>query len=249
MIPIRSSIALAALAAGSLAPVTTPGASAQATTPTRSWQLALWTQAGYQHSMGRFATNSPYDIPELGLLDAIAEFSGARKLGGGVELALPASDFSFRLGWETTSGGEAMGHISICEIVDANLCREEVAPTRMRSVTFDARSSRAGPQRRIAPVLALGLGLRWYEFSVPDCNGLSQTGKLVCEAITDIYRDAKPNVILRMGGGFRAHLGRRLLAELAAGASTGRYTGGAGNSEGQWYHEVHANLSVGVVVF
>ena len=245
----RSGIALAALAAVSPAPATTPGVSAQMTPPTtRSWQLALWTQAGYQHSTGRFATNSPYDIPELGLLDAIAEFSGAQTLGGGVELALPARDFSFRLGWETTSGGEATGHIGICDVVDAPVCREEVAPTNMRSVVLEARSSRAGPQRRFAPVLALGFGLRWYEFSIPDCTGPSLTGQLVCEAITDLYRDAKPNAILRIGGGIRGHLGR-LLAELAASASTGRYTGGAGNSEGQWYHDLRASLSVGVVVF
>lgn len=244
MTTFRCSIALAALAAQSLAPAVT---SAQEPS-TRSWQLALWTQAGYQYPMGRFAKNSPYEIPELGLLDAIAEFGRSQTLGGGVELVLPEEGFALRVGWETTKGAEATGTIAICSVLDGNLCRDEVAPTRMRSVMFEARSSYAGPDRRFAPVLVLGAGLRWYGFSVPDCTGRPSTEKLVCDAITDLYRESKPNLIMRLGGGVRGHLDR-LLTEFTVSAGTGRYTGGAGTSEGLWYHDLRANLSVGVALF
>ena len=245
------STALAALAALSFTPASTLDASAQES-PTRSWELALWMQAGYQHPMGRFASNSPSDLPELELLDAVAEFSGSQMLGGGVELALPDMGFNFRVGAEATTGAEATGYISICELVAGNVCREEVAPASMQGISFEVRSSRAGPRRRFAPVLALGLGLRWYDFSVPECTaGSGDEGrltKLICDTITDLYRETKPNLLLRIGAGIRGHLAP-LLVELAGTAGTGRYTGGAAKSEGRWHHELRANLSIGMIVF
>ena len=240
--------ALAALAAHSLAPAMTPHASAQEP-PTRSWQLALWAQTGYQHPTGRFARNSPSEAPSRSLLDVLAEFSGSQVFAGGVEVLLPADYFTFRVGWETTAGAEATGFIGLCEVVEGRLCRDEVAPLTMRGVLFEARSSRTGPQRRLAPVLGLGFGLRWYHFSIPDCAGNSGDAKDICDAITDLYRNSQSHLVLRLGAGLRAHLGGRLLAELGASAGTGRYTGGARKSEGLWYHDLRINLSVGAVLF
>ena len=242
----RFSTAFAALAL-SLAPGITPHASAQEPLA-RPWRLALWAQTGYQHPTGRFAKNSPSDIPQFGLIDALAEFGGSQMHGGGVEVTLPAEGVNFRLGWETTTGAEATGYLGICKVIDGSLCREEVAPMSMRGLLVEARSSAAGPQRRFAPVIGLGFGLRWYDFSVPGCAGTSGDAKRVCEAITDLYRDSKPNLVLRLGAGMRGHLSG-LLAEVGASVGVGRYKGGAGRSSGLWYQDVRINLSVGAVLF
>lgn len=245
----RSSIiALAAFSALSFAPGMGQGMAAQET-PARSWRLGLWMQTGYQRPSGRFATNTPSDRPALGLLNAVAEFGGSRIFGSGVELDLPDSRFNVRAGWETTAGAKVVGSLLLCDIADGDLCREvAAAPVNMRGLLVEGRSTRAGPGRRFAPVLSLGLGARWYEFSVPDCSGRSGEPRLVCDAITDIYRDPKAHLVLRLGLGLRAHL-RGLRAELGGSAGTGRFSGGAGRTEGNWYQDLRINLSVGAVVF
>lgn len=244
----RSSIALAAFSALAFAPGTGDGAAAQEAPATRSWRLGLWVQTGYQHSSGRFATNTPSSLPEFRLLDAIAEFRGSQVFGGGVELDLPHSSFNVRAGWETTVGAEAAGSILVCDLAIGDLCREVVAPLKMRGALVEGRSTRGGPGRRFAPVLGLGLGARWYQFSVPDCSAKSGDPRLVCDAITDIYRDPKAHLVLRIGLGLRAHL-RGLRAEAGGSAGIGRFNGGAGRTEGKWYQDFRINLSVGAVVF
>lgn len=244
---LRYSIALAAFATLAFAPGLRQGASAQGA-PTSSWHLGLWAHTGYQHPSGRFATNRPTEVRELQLLEAIGRFGASRVIGGGVELAPPARDFNLRVGWETTTGAEATGSIAICDVAEGTLCQEEIAPLDMRGLLLEGRSIRGGPEKRFAPVVLLGFAARWYAFSVPDCAGKSGDPKLVCDAITDIYRESKTHLVLRMGLGMRAHLGG-LWAELGSSAGTGRYSGGAGQTEGQWYQEVRINLSVGATLF
>lgn len=244
----RSSIiALAVFSALSFAPGMGRGMAAQ-DAPARSWRLGLWVQTGYQRPSGRFATHTPSNSPELGLLDAVAEFGGSRVFGGGAELDLPDSRFNVRVGWETTVGAEAVGSLLVCDIAEGDLCLEVAAPLNMRGLLVEGRSTDAGPERRFAPVLGLGLGARWYEFSVPDCSAKSGDPRLVCDAITDIYRDSKAHLVLRLGLGLRAHL-RGLRAELGGSAGIGRFSGGAGRTEGNWYQDLRINLSVGAVVF
>lgn len=244
----RHYIALAAFATLALAPGMRQGASAQEAPKTSSWHLGLWAHTGYQHPSGRFATNKPTEVRELELLEAIARFGASRLIGGGVELAPPAQDFSLRVGWETTTGAEATGSIAICDIADGALCEKEVAPLDMRGLLVEGRSIRGGPEKRLATVVLLGFGARWYAFSVPDCSGKTGNLKLVCDAITDIYRDPKTHLVLRLGLGMRAHLGG-LWAELGSTVGTGRYSGGVGQTEGLWYQEVRINLSVGATLF
>ena len=247
MRPLRYGIALTAFATLALAPGIRQGASAQEA-PARSWHLGLWAHAGYQHPSGRFATNEPPEARELELLQARATFGASRLIGGGVELIPPARDFNLRVGWETTTGAEATGSIAICDLVEGTLCEKQVAPLAMRGLLVEGRSIRGDPRARFAPLILLGFGARWYDFSVPECAGKSGDHKLVCDAITDIYRESKSHLVLRLGLGLRVRLGN-LWTELGGSAGTGRYSGGAGQTEGQWYQEVRVNLSVGATLF
>jgi len=232
-----------------VAPGMSPHASAQEP-PTGSWRLVLWAHTGYQYPGGRFASNSPSGTGTgpLGILDAFAEFGGSQMHGGGVELAPPATDISFRAGWETTVGAKATGSLGICALVGGAVCQEEVAPLAMRGVVLEARTSRADSQRRLASVIGLGIGLRWFGFSVPDCTGKSDDALLICDAITDLYREPRSHFVLRLSVGLQAHLTGPLLAELGGSAGTGRYRGGARESNGLWYHDLRINVSVGVAL-
>ncbi len=247
MRPLRYGMALTALTTLALAPGMRQGASAQEG-PARSWHLGLWAHAGYQHPSGRFATNVPPEISELELLEAKATFGASRLIGGGVELIPPARDLNLRVGWETTAGAEATGTIAICDLVGGTLCEEQVAPLAMRGLLVEGRNIRGDPEATFAPVILLGFVARWYEFSVPECAGKSGDHKLVCDAITDIYREPKTHLVLRLGLGLRVRSGN-LWTELGSSAGTGRYSGGAGQTEGLWYQEVRVNLSVGATLF
>ena len=241
---------LGVLGAHSFAPATTPGAWAQEPPSSRSWQLALWAHTGYLHPIGPFARSSPPDQPGRTPIDSNAEFGASQILGTGLEIGLPGTEnFTFRAEWERTTGAQAKGSLIICDILDGSLCRPEVAPATISGILVEARSSRADPRGRFTPILGIGFGLRWYEFSVPDCDGRSGDGKLVCGAITDLYRDPRRHFVLRLGAGIRKNLGR-LLTELWASAGTGLYAGGTDPKiTGLWYHDVRFNVAVGTPIF
>lgn len=215
---------------------------------TRSWEVGVWVQAGYQRPSGKFAGNSASDAPSLGIVETVAELGGSPVASGGLEVLWPASEIGVRIGWETTRGAEAVGQISVCRLVEGRLCRQETAPVDLRGFLAQLRLFRGNPERPIRGVISGGLAVRQYSFSIPTCPDQPGTDtRIVCDAITDIYQNAGSHVVFRGGIGVQGRASR-LVSELTASAGMGRYNGGGERTNGNWYLDVRFELSAGVTI-
>ena len=241
----------ATLAAVAVALVLAPGASAQEEQEAqgRAWQLALWMKGGYQISSARMANNAASDVPELRLLETVAELSPAMLYGGGFEVRLPTRDFTARVGWETLREGEVTGQIAVCELFEGPLCEKRYVPADIWTLSTVFRLVSGSPGQVIRPVISAGVGMRGFAFTLPQCPPASE-GDLhrVCEAILDLYEDPKPHSILFAGIGGQTALDR-LVFELGVNAATGRYAGGSARTDGNWYHVLRFELSTSARVF
>lgn len=243
------------VAIATLAPVLFPGhvlaAQGEQDSPEgRPWQVALWLKGGYHASEGTVANNSPSDIPGLGLLETIAEMNSALVYGGGVEVRFPAEELTVRLGWESLSGAEIAGRIGICSVAAGDLCDPVVAPADVWTVSSLVRVVSGNPDAEVRPVIRAGVGLRGFAYpTVPECPDRSAGAiALVCSAIVDIYEDPGVQLRLRLGLGLQATVGRFVL-EAAGDVATGRYNGGSERTNGNWYHDLRAELSTSTLIF
>lgn len=231
---------------------TSPGASAQdeeEQAEDRPWQVALWMKGGYQISAGRMANNAASDAPDLRLLETVSELQPGVVYGGGVEVRVPARDFTVRIGWETHRGGEVTGQVAVCELFSGPLCEPRYVPADIWAVSGVARLVSGSEEKTVRPVISAGVGMRGFTFTPPECPPRSDDQlSLVCRAIVDLYQDPKPHMVLHVGAGVQAGL-NRLVIELGANAATGRYVGGSARTDGNWYHMVRFELSSSARVF
>ena len=216
---------------------------------TRSWSLGLWMGGGYQWSAGRIANNSASDNPNLRLLETVANLNPSPVLAGGVAVTLPKQELSVRLGFEATSGAEVVGQVAICDLVGGSICIPEVAPARIRALSSSVRMLAGNPLSSVRPVFAAGFGLRRFDFDIPDCPPRSADDEsLICWAVTDLYRDPLPHYFLRVGVGLQANTGPVTLGMDVLG-NTGRYRGGTGRTDGNWYHDLRIQISTGLSLY
>lgn len=224
-------------------------AAAQEEPAARSWSLGLWVGGGYQWSAGRLANNSASDNPNLRLLETVANLNPSPVMAGGVALGFPLQELSVRVGIETTHGAEVVGQVAICDLVSGAICSPEVASARVRSFFSSVRMLAGNPLGSIRPVLIGGIGIRSFDFDIPACPPPSTDDEaLICWAITDIYRNPQPHYLLRAGVGIQGRTGPATLGVEVLG-STGRYRGGAGRTDGNWYHDLRLQIATGVSLY
>lgn len=216
----------------------------------RPWQVALWLKGGYHASDGTLANNSPSDIPGFGLLETVAEMNSALVYGGGVEVRFPAEEMTVRLGWESLSGAEVVGRIGVCAIAVGDLCEPRVAVADVWTVSSLARVVSGNRGSPIRPVIRAGVGLRGFSYTtIPQCPGRSAGNlAMVCRAIVELYEEPGIQLRLRLGLGLQADVGR-LVLEAAGDVATGRYSGGSERTNGNWYHDLRAELSTSTSIF
>lgn len=215
----------------------------------RPWQIAIWLKGGYQTSAGYLANNAPSDVPDLRLLETVAEMSPAARFGGGIELRLPNHDLSARLGWETLRGAEVSGQIAACQLFEGDLCEPRVAPAEVWSVSSVFRMVSGNPENLLRPVILAGGGLRGFTYTVPSCPDPSAGDAYrVCAAIVDLFEDPKPHFFLQVGAGAQA-TANRFVFELGGYAATARYQGGTARTDGNWYHDLRLEFSTSAQIF
>ncbi len=230
-----------------------PGAlaSAQAQEPPegRPWQIALWLKGGYQISSGTMANNAASDVPDLRLLEAVAEMSPAMVYGGGLEVRVPAHDFTARVGWEALREGEVTGQIAVCELFAGPLCEKRYVPADIWTLSTVFRLVSGNSDNMVRPVISAGVGMRGFSYTLPQCPPPSD-GDLhrVCEAILNLYESPKSHSILLAGIGLQTTLDR-LVVELGVNGATGRYAGGSARTDGNWYHVLRFELATSARIF
>ncbi len=240
---------VAALAALALALPPAGNVAAQDESAAGGWSVGLWAGGGYQWPAGRLANNAASDNPELRLLETVANLNPSQVMAGGLVVHFQAWDMSVRLGGEATRGAEVVGQVAICDLVSGSICAPETAPARVRSLASTVRLLAGNPLSSVRPVIVGGLGVRTFDMDIPECPPRS-TGEdaLICWAVTDIYRDPQPHYFLRAGVGIEARTRLMALGVDLLG-STGRYRGGAGRTDGNWYHDLRVQASASVPLY
>ena len=241
--PTRAAVAVA------LAVLCAPPAAAQEPGATRGWQAGLWFAGGYQWSAGRLAKHAASDNPNLTLLEVVSDLRPSPLIGGGLHLRFPDLDMVVRIGLEGSSGAEASGQVAICDLVSGRICTPEVVPTEIRAVTTGVRLLAGSALAQVRPVLSAGLGVRSFAFVLPECPPAStDDAALICNAVTDLFRDPDPHLFLQVGLGLQTDVGP-VAVGMDAMASTGQYSGGAGRTDGNWYHALRLELFAGASLY
>lgn len=239
------------LLVASALPFACRGASAQpAQEPlARSWTLATWVQGAYQTRSGRLATK-PSNLPDLPLANSVTDLADAFVLTGGIDVGFPAHRLAVRLGFETTTGAEAASRLGVCEVAEGSICEPEVAPASISGVTAELRVYRGNPEWPVQPVLAGGVGWRVISFEEPDCRLRARgESRIKCQLNSDAFRGGSSgHVVFRGAAGVRATRGRAGL-EMTLGVSTGKFSGGTEQVNGNWYTDVRIALAASLQVF
>jgi hypothetical protein len=216
---------------------------------TRGWRAGLWFAGGYQWPAGRLAKHAASDNPNLALLEVVSNLEPSPLIGGGLDIRLPDLDLAVRIGVEGSSGAEASGQVAICDLVSGRICAPEVVPAQVRAAKAAVRLLAGNPLSQVRPVLSAGLGVRSFAFTLPDCPvGSSDDAALICNAVADLYRDPEPHVFLHAGLGLQTDLGP-IVVGMDALASTGQFRGGAGRTDGNWYHVLRFEFFAGTSLY
>ncbi|MDE2804176.1 MAG: hypothetical protein OXN18_03415 [Gemmatimonadota bacterium] len=226
-----------------------PPAAAQDPGPARGWKAGLWLAGGYQWSAGRLAKHTASDNPNLALLEVVSDLRPSPLIGGGLHLRFPDLDMAVRIGLEGSSGAEASGQVAICDLVSGRICAPEVVPTEIRAVTTGVRLLAGSALAQVRPVLSAGLGVRRFAFVLPECPQASTDDTaLICNAVADLFRDPDPHLFLQVGMGLQTDVGP-VAVGMDAVASTGQFSGGAGRTDGNWYHALRIELFAGASLY
>ena len=213
----------------------------------RSWRVAVWAKAGYQHPNGNLAQSQPSDIPELE--NYLSQFSvePARLVGAGIEVRFPVQSLGVRLGWERTETADAIGRLGICSVLEGPICKTEVATAQFQAVVAEFRFLMRQRGDRIRPLLLAGAGLREMALDSPACDPNADDPR-ICQTIVALYENPAPHGYLRLGLGLEMTPGPLVLNALSS-IGTGRYGSNTDQVHGQWYNELRFEISAGYVVY
>lgn len=226
-----------------------PPAAAQDPDATSGWKAGLWLAGGYQWPGGRLAKHAASDNPNLALLEVVSDLRPSPLISGGLHLRFPGLDMAVRIGLEGSSGAEASGQVAICGLVSGRICAQEIVPTQVRAVTSGVRLLAGSALAQVRPVLSAGLGVRSFTFVLPECPQASTDDTaLICNAVADLFRDPDPHLFLQVGLGLQVDVGP-VAAGMDAVASTGQFSGGAGRTDGNWYHALRIELFAGASLY
>ena len=238
-----------AAAAVALVVFCSPPAAAQDPDPARGWKAGLWLAGGYQWSAGRLAKHAASDNPNLTLLEVVSDLRPSPLISGGLLLRFPDLEMAARIGLEGSSGAEASGQVAICDLVSGRVCVPEVVPTDIRALTAGVRLLTGNPLAQLRPVLSAGLGVRSFAFVLPECPRASTDDTaLICNAVAQLFRDPDPHLFLQVGLGLQTDVGP-VAVGMDAMASTGQFSGGAGRTDGSWYHALRLELFAGASLY
>ncbi|MCY3547203.1 MAG: hypothetical protein OXH49_10020 [Gemmatimonadetes bacterium] len=224
-------------------------AAAQDPETTRGWQAGLWFAGGYQWPTGRLAKHAPSDNPNLNLLEVVSDLGPSPLVSGGLLLRFPDLETAVRIGLEGSSGAEASGQVAICDLVSGRICAPEVVPAEIRAVTAGVRVLTGDAAAQVRPVLSAGLGVRRFAFVLPDCPPAStDDAALICNAVTELFRDPDPHLFLQVGLGLQTDVGP-VAVGMDAVASSGQFGGGSDRTDGNWYHALRFELFAGASLY
>jgi hypothetical protein len=221
----------------------------------RSWTVRALGEVGLFLPLRTLGKNAS-SVLRLG--SVIAELEAAPSFGVGAAIDFPEKGTTLRARFQTTPDGDVRGRLGVCgdpddPLAGGPLCEPVNASYSTKSFSVDGAVLRGSADSRLRPVVALGLGLRRYDFdaNAGQCTapGVHTGWAPICERTVDIWRgDSGWSPMLQFGVGLRAVLGP-VVATLDVQDLFGRYSGGVNRADGNTQNDLIFNLGLTLEVY
>lgn len=216
------------------------------------WTVAATADVGGYFPLRQLGKNAG-TIPQIPVLQVVAERESSATFGGGVTLTSPSGETLVRARYSQTIGGIVSGRLGVCGDPDepffgGPLCAPVEADSDIKSFQVDVGFMQGSPTARIRPSLHFGGGIRSFSFSQNDCTDPTEW-ETICGFTSEIWQDdggLTPFLMagLRLGG----DLGPATLF-IEAMDQVGRYKGGSDRADGNIQNDLSVSGGFTIRVF
>jgi hypothetical protein len=216
------------------------------------WSVSATADVGGFFPLRQLGKNAG-TIPQVPVLQVVAERKASTTFGGGVTLISPTGNTLVRARYSQTLDGIVSGRLGVCGDPDepffqGPLCAPVETDSNVRSFQVDMGFMQGSPTARIRPSLHIGAGIRSYSFTQNECNDPTEW-EVICEFTSEIWQDDGGLTPFLMGG-------LRLSADLGpanifveAMDQVGRYNGGSDRADGNIQNDISVTGGFMIRVF
>lgn len=216
------------------------------------WSLSATAEGGFNIPIRQLGKNSG-TIPQLPVLQVVADRESSATVGGGLILTSPSGETFVRARFLTTLDGVVSGRLGVCGDADnplfrGPLCQPVETSVDVRSFSVDLGFLQGAPGDRLRASLHIGAGLRTFTFGTVDCVDPTDW-EVVCEFTSEIWQDDGGIAPFLMGG-LRIN-GRLGPADLWIEGidQVGRYDGGSDRADGNVQNDITLTAGLAIPIF
>lgn len=216
------------------------------------WSLSAIAEGGVNIPTRQLGKNAG-TIPQLPVLQVVAERDAHGVIGGGVMLTSPSGETLVRARFTTSINGSVTGRLGVCGDPDNPLFQGPVCAPVENSVDERAFSADIGflqgsPGDRVRASLHIGGGLRSFSFGENECVDPTDWEE-VCRFTSEIWED---------DGGISPFLLASLRLNGEIGPATlwiegldriGRYNGGSDRADGNIQNDISITAGFALRLF
>jgi hypothetical protein len=205
------------------------------------WSLSVSAEGGVNIPTRQLGKNAS-TIPQLPVLQVVADRETSAVIGGGVEFTSPSGETILRARFTTTLNGGVNGRLGVCgdpdePLFQGPLCEPVETTAEERSFSADIGFMQGSPGDRVRASIHIGGGLRSFSFGSTDCVDPTDW-ELVCSFTSDIWAD---------DGGITPFIlaGLKLNGDVGPASlwvegtdRIGRYRGGLNGADGNFQNDV-----------
>ena len=183
-------------------------------------------------------------------IQAAASIQPSAASGYGFQATMPSGDTWFRLMARTTHGARAEALIGLCTLASGHICDPLVVDARVTSLHGQAGFKQGDAGGRARAAFFVGLGLRSYEFSDPDCSPFRDRPDMhtVCGFMAGVYANP-PSLAPSVEFGFEVEMDADPVTFHFRGSDvTTPYDGGDDRTEGIMQNDVYLTFGIGIKV-
>ena len=216
------------------------------------WSLSVTAEGGVNIPTRQLGKNSG-TIPQLPVLQVVADRESSGVVGGGVMLTSPSGETTVRARFLTTLDGSVSGRLGVCgdddnPLFQGPLCAPVETTVDMNSFSVDLGFLQGAPGDRVRASLHIGAGLRTFSFGTNVCEDPTDWQQ-VCEFTSEIWEDDGGVVPFLLAGlRLNGDLGPATLW-IEGFDQVGRYNGGSDRADGNIQNDVTVSAGLAVRIF
>lgn len=216
------------------------------------WTFSVEGQVGGMFPLRQLGKNSG-TIPQVPVLQVVAERETSATVGGGVVFTSPSGETTVRARFSTTLDGVVSGRLGVCgdpdnPLFEGALCEPVETASDIRAFSVDMGFLQGSPGDRVRASLHIGAGLRSYSFGTIACQDPTDW-QVICEFTSEIWQDDGGISPFIMGGlRLNGDLGPAVLW-IEGMDHVGRYNGGSDRADGNIQNDLSVTAGLSVRIF